>query len=206
MITEKEKMLAGKLYDTTDSQLLQRREKARILCVKFNMTTEDQAARRAELIDELIPNKKENCYIQGPIFCDYGDNLFVGKNFCANFNFTVLDCCPITIGDNAFIGPNVSLLTPVHALRYQERNVRVKSDGTIYDLEYAKPITIGDNCWISGNVTILGGVNIGQGCVIGAGSVVTKDIPDDSLAFGNPCKVIRKITEEDSVYLKKDLF
>ena len=97
------------------------------------------------------------------------------------------------------IGPNVSIYTPVHPLRWQQRNIRKKADGTAYDYEYAKPIAIGNNCWIAGSVTICGGVTIGDGCVIGAGSVVTRDIPPDSLAVGNPCRVIRKITEKDDL-------
>lgn len=103
----------------------------------------------------------------------------------------------MTIGDNVFIGPNVSLLTPIHPLRWQDRNPYVKPDGTLTDKEYAKPITIGSNCWIAGNVTVCGGVTIGDGCVIGAGSVVTRDIPPNSLAVGVPCRVIRDITESD---------
>ena len=110
----------------------------------------------------------------GPIQFDYGCFTSIGTNSYANFNFTCVDCCPVTIGENVFLGPNVSLLTPIHPLRWQERNQYVKQDGTPTDTEYAKPITIGNNCWIAGNVTICGGVTIGAGCVIDAGSVVTK--------------------------------
>ena len=130
----------------------------------------------------------------------------IGENTFANFNFTVLDTCPVHIGNNVFIGPNVSLVTPMHPFRYQERNIKFKPDGTAYDDEYAKPITIGDNCWLASNVVVTGGVTIGEGCVIGAGSVVTKDIPPHSLAVGNPCKVIRQITEADSIRNREDLW
>ena len=112
----------------------------------------------------------------------------------------------MTIGENVFFGPNVSLLTPVHPLRYQDRNTYRKEDGTVTDKEYAKPITIGSNCWIAGNVTVCGGVTIGEGSVIGAGSVVTRDIPANVIAAGSPCKVIREITEEDSLDNHPELF
>lgn len=119
----------------------------------------------------------------------------------------MLDCCPVTIGNNVFIGPNVSLLTPIHPLRYQDRNIYYNKEKEYHtDKEYAAPIVIEDDCWIAGNVTICGGVKIGRGSVIGAGSVVTKDIEENSLAFGNPCRVKRKITDEDKLELKTHLF
>ena len=127
----------------------------------------------------------------------YGCNNFFGKFSSANFNFTCLDVCEIHIGDNVMIGPNVTLATPMHPLLPEERNIRKREDGSFYNLEYAKPITIKDNCWLASNVVVCGGVTIGEGCVIGAGSVVTRDIPSGSLAAGNPCRVIRKITEND---------
>ena len=127
----------------------------------------------------------------------YGCNTFFGKFSSANFNFTCLDVCEIHIGDNVMIGPNVTLATPMHPLLPEERNIRKREDGSFYNLEYAKPITIKDNCWLASNVVVCGGVTIGEGCVIGAGSVVTRDIPSGSLAAGNPCRVIRKITEND---------
>ena len=123
----------------------------------------------------------------------------MGENSYANFNFTCLDCAPVTIGKNVFMGPNVSLLTPVHPMRYQDRNMYRREDGVMTDKEYARPIVIGDNCWLAGNVTVVGGVTIGEGCVIGAGSVVTKDIPAGMFAAGVPCKVLREITEEDKL-------
>ena len=141
-----------------------------------------------------------------PVQFDYGCFTSIGTNFYANFNFTCVDCCPVTIGENVFLGPNVSLLTPIHPLRWQDRNQYVKQDGTLADKEYAKPITIGNNCWIAGNVTICGGVTIGDGCVIGAGSVVTRDIPPNSLAVGVPCHVVREITEADSLENHPELF
>lgn len=205
-MSEKEKMLAGKIYDTSDEWLTLRRTETHKLCKRYNDTVEDETEKRTEILNRLLPDRGNGVYLQGPIYFDYGIFTSVGKNFYANFNLTVIDCCKVAIGDDVLIGPNVSIVTPVHPLRYQDRNMRVKEDGTVFDYEYAKPITIGKNCWIASSVTIIGGVHIGNSCVIGAGSVVTRDIPDDSLALGNPCKVIREITEKDATELKKDLF
>ena len=204
-MSEKEKMLAGKIYDPTDEELTILRTKAHRLSQHYNTLFEDDNLRNT-IIDELIPSKGEGLYLQGPIYFDYGIFTSFGKNCYANFNFTVLDVCPVNIGSNVFFGPNCSLMTPMHPLRWQERNIKFKDDKTTYDDEYAKPINIGDNCWIAANVVITGGVTIGEGCVIGAGSVVTKDIPANSLAAGNPCKVIREINEKDSIKYKKELF
>ena len=204
-MSEKEKMLAGKIYDPTDEELTILRTKAHRLSQHYNTLFEDDDLRNT-IIDELIPSKGEGLYLQGPIYFDYGIFTSFGKNCYANFNFTVLDVCPVNIGSNVFFGPNCSLMTPMHPLRWQERNIKFKDDKTAYDDEYAKPISIGDNCWIAANVVITGGVTIGEGCVIGAGSVVTKDIPANSLAAGNPCKVIREINEKDSIKYKKELF
>lgn len=205
-MTEKEKMLAGKIYDPSDEELSKLRLQAHKLSKRYNDTFEDEEEKREDILDKLIPDRKDGVYIQGPIQFDYGVFTSLGENFYANFNFTVLDVCPVKIGDNVLIGPNVSIMTPVHPLRYQDRNIKKKADGTLYDDEYAKPITIGNNCWIASCVTITGGVTIGNGCVIGAGSVVTRDIPDNSFAAGNPCRVIREITEADAIELKKELF
>lgn len=205
-MTETEKMLAGKIYDPSDKTLAANRARAHSLSRQYNETDETEEDKRKRILDELLPERGEGAYLQGPVYFDYGLYFKTGKNFYANFNFTVLDCCPVTVGDNVFIGPNVSLMSPIHPFRWQERNAKVKADGTVYDDEYAKPIVIGDNCWIASNVTVCGGVKIGSGCVIGAGSVVTRDIPENSLAAGNPCRVIRKITEADSITLKSELF
>lgn len=204
-MTELEKMLSGKIYDASDDEVLKLRTKAHKLCQKYNALTDTDEKLRADILHELIPDAKKGVYLQGPIYMDYGKFTSIGENSYANFNFTVLDCAPVFIGDDVFIGPNCTLATPMHPLRYQERNMKYKEDGKLYDDEYAKPITIGSNCWLASNVVVIGGVTIGEGCVIGAGSVVTKDIPPHSLAVGNPCRVIRKITEKDSVKYK-DLY
>ena len=204
-MTDREKMLSGKIYDPSSTELLLLRQKAHRLCKLYNDTFEEDTETREKILAELIPNMSDGGYLQGPIYFDYGIFTKLGKNFYANFNFTVLDVCPVTIGDNVFVGPNVSLLTPKHPLRYQDRNSYKTEDGRITDREYGAPITIGDNCWIAGNVTILAGAVIGSGCVIGAGSVVAGSIPNDSLAYGNPCRVVRKITEADALKYKQNL-
>ena len=202
---EKEKMLAGLIYDPADKELAELRQKAHRLSKEYNDRLETDEE-RVRLLNELIPNKGVNVYLQGPVQFDYGCFTTIGDNSYANFNFTCLDCCPVKIGSNVFMGPNVSLLTPVHPLRYQDRNIYERKDGVNTDKEYAKPITIGDNCWIAGNVTVCGGVTIGNGSVIGAGSVVTHNIPDGAFAAGVPCKVIREITEADSLENHPELF
>ena len=204
-MTEKEKMLAGKIYDPSEPELVGLRQKAHRLCLEYNQLPETDK-KRDELMRELGVAGGENAYFQGPVQFDYGCFTTVGEGFYANFNFTCVDCCPVTIGDNVFVGPNVSLLTPVHPFRWQDRNPYKKPDGTVTDKEYARPITIGDNCWIAGNVSVCGGVTIGEGSVIGAGSVVTREIPPHSLAAGVPCRVIREITEADSLESHPELF
>ena len=196
-MTEKEKMLAGELYDPTDEELVRLREEAHGWNTDYNATKETEEDLREAIMDRLVPNRGEDVYFQGPVAFDYGVFTSVGARTYANFNFTCLDCAPVTIGSDVFFGPNVSIYTAMHPLRWQERNLRRREDGSVYDLEYAKPVAIGDNCWIGGSVTICGGGTIGEGCVIGAGSVVTRDIPPNSLAAGVPCRVLRPITDED---------
>lgn len=205
-MTEKEKMLAGKIYDSSDKTLIDLRVKAHRLSKEYSDTLESDEAKRDEIIHELIPNLGEGSYLQGPIFFDYGVFTTIGKCCFANFNFTVLDTCPVNIGDSVFFGPNCTIATPMHPLRWQERNIKKKENGSLYDDEYGKPVTIKSNCWIASNVVICAGVTIGEGCVIGAGSVVTRDIPANSVAAGNPCRVLRQITEGDSIKLKKELW
>ena len=193
MSTEKEKMLRGELYDPTDKELADRRILAHKLSMDYNATHETDEDQRKKILDMLMPNRGEGAFLQGPIQLDYGCFITVGKHFYANFNLTVLDTCPITIGDDVYCGPNVTFATPVHPLDPNERRMRFKEDGSPYDLEFGRPIIIGNDCWIASNVTICGGVTIGDNCVIGAGSVVTRDIPANSLAAGNPCRVIRQL-------------
>lgn len=206
-MTEHEKMLAGKIYDPFTEGMPEERTNAHRLCKLYNDTTETDTEKRKEILDELLPGRGENVYLQGPIYFDFGTNIFMGKDSYANFNFTVLDEGKVTIGNSVFIGPNVSLLTAIHPLCYQDRNSFYNErTGNITNLEYTAPIEIGDNCWIAANVTICGGVTIGEGSVIGAGSVVTRDVPANSLAAGNPCRVIRAITDADRLSSHQELF
>ena len=204
-MTEKEKMLAGKIYDPSDKELDELRVRAHDLCREISSISETDN-RKSELLKELIGSIGENTMLLAPLQFDYGCFTSIGSRSFVNFNFTCVDCCPVVIGDDVFIGPNVSLLTPIHPLRWQDRNLYRKPDGGWTDKEYAKPITIENNCWIAGNVTVCGGVTIGSGSVIGAGSVVTRDIPPNSLAVGVPCRVIREITEDDSLADNSELF
>ncbi|MCH5157288.1 MAG: sugar O-acetyltransferase [Clostridiales bacterium] len=203
-MTEKEKMLAGMIYDPSDAELQHMRTCAHKLCNAYNKLDEDNPKRK-KILSKLIPHCND-AYLQGPIYFDYGHFTTFGTNCYANFNLTILDCCPVKIGDNVFIGSGVSIVTPVHPLLSEERNMYTNERGVLTDKEYAKPIVIGSNCWIASNVTVCGGVTIGQGSVIGAGSVVTRDIPEGVFAAGNPCRVIRKLTEQDSIHLNKNLW
>ncbi len=201
-MTEMEKMLAGKLYDPSDAELSAMRVRAHELSRQISMAPEGE---RKALLRELIPQMGADVDIIGPVFFDYGSFTVIGERTFINADLKVLDCCPVTIGKNVMIGTGCSLLTPMHPLLARERNLREKPDGSLYDLEYAKPITIEDECWLGGNVTVCGGVTIGRGSVIGAGSVVTRDIPPGMVAFGVPCRPIRPITEADSVENKPEL-
>ena len=202
-MTEMEKMLAGKLYDPSDAELSAMRVRAHELSRQISGAPEGE---RKALLRELIPQMGADVDIIGPVFFDYGSFTVIGERTFINADLKVLDCCPVTIGKNVMIGTGCSLLTPMHLLLARERNLREKPDGSLYDLEYAKPITIEDECWLGGKVTVCGGVTIGRGSVIGAGSVVTRDIPPGMVAFGVPCRPIRPITEADSVENKPELF
>ena len=198
-MTEKEKMLKGFIYDTSDPELVKLRKIARGIARKFNNTTEDEVEIRKSLLKEVLGKIGEGTEINPDIKLDYGCNIYIGDRCYINFNSVFLDCAEICLGNDVFVGPGVSFVTPIHPMISSERNARLKSDGSYYMLEYAQPINIGDNVWICSNVTILPGVSIGSNTVIGAGSVVTKDIPSNVLAVGNPCRVIRNITEQDKV-------
>ena len=199
-MTEKEKMLSGMIYDPMDKELVALKAKCHRLCIEYNKTTEDDVGIRQNILKDMGIVLGNNVYLQGPIYLDYGCFISIGDNSYANFNLTVLDTCPVKIGKDVFMGTGVTIVTALHPMRHQERNIHMSEKGYLTDDEYGKPITIEDNCWIASNVTICGGVTIGEGCVIGAGSVVTRSIPKNSFAAGNPCKVIREITEKDTIY------
>lgn len=204
-MTEREKMVAGKLYNPTDKELEKLKAKVRQACIEYNRSNEDEQQKRYELLHSVLKSHKKNFYFEPNIRFDYGCNTSIGENFFANFNCTILDVCPVTIGDNVMFGPNVTIATPMHPIIGEERFISEHEDG-LYDLEYAKPITIGNGVWLASGVIVNGGVTIGDNAVIGSGSVVTKDIPANVIAVGNPCKVLREITEKDSIEYKKHLF
>lgn len=198
-MTEREKMVAGMLYDSADQELQDLRERCVHLCKKFNDLSELRAAEQKEVLKELLGSVGERLWIRPPLRLDYGCNVYLG-NVSINFNCTMLDVAPIRIGDNVQIGPNVSFFTASHPLLAKERNAQFDETGRRYTLEYGKPITVEDNVWIGGGTIINGGVTIGHDAVIGAGSVVTKDIPAGVVAAGVPCRVIRPLTEEDAMF------
>lgn len=189
-MTEKEKLQAGELYYSEDRELVAERANAKKLCMEFNSATYNDFQKRERLLDRLIALKGENVHIEPNFFCDYGYNIIIGDNFYANHNCVILDCAEVTFGDNVFIGPNCGFYTAGHPIDADQRN-----EG----LEFAKPIKVGSNVWIGGNVCVMPGVTIGDGSVIGGGSVVVDDIPAGVVAAGNPCKVIRKITDKDKM-------
>ncbi|MBW9159227.1 sugar O-acetyltransferase [Clostridium tagluense] len=194
---EEEKIFAGRLFDACTKELRDIKHKAHILCQKFNLLNEYDES-RLPIIKEFVGKIGEKYYFQGPIQFNYGCHTFIGENFFANFNATILDDGKIYIGDNVMFGPNVSIMATSHPLISEERIAMKYEDGHVSMSEYAKEIHIGNNVWIACNVVVCGGVHIGNNAVIGAGSIVTKDIPDNYLACGNPCKPIRLITEKDS--------
>ena len=190
-MTEKERMLSGKLYLAQDEELARYNKKGKVLTRLFNNSTEEQQDYRIRLLKELFESTGENLYIEPPFRCDYGCNISVGENFYANYDCIIIDVCKVKIGKNVMFGPRVSVFTAGHPIDADVRNTF---------LEFGKPITIGDNVWIGGNTVINCGVTIGNNVVIGSGSVVTKDIPDNVIAVGNPCRVLREITNEDKKY------
>lgn len=205
-MTEEEKEFAGLMYSPADPALVAIKRKAHILSVQYSMTTEDETEKREKIIHELFPDIGEHSRLQGPISIHYGTHTKIGRNFFANFNLTIQDDTKVTIGDDCDFGPNVTIVTPVHPLVAEERMQMRKEDGTVGPLCYAKQVHIGNRVWLGASVTICPGVMIGDDCVIGAGSVVTHDIPSGSLAYGVPCRVIRKITKEkDSMANKPEV-
>ncbi|WP_085543631.1 sugar O-acetyltransferase [Dethiosulfovibrio salsuginis] len=193
---QRERMLAGLPYKAWMDGLAEERLKARKLVQQFNTSEPKDFAKRTELIGRILGKVGKNAYIEPPFRCDYGSNIEIGDDFYANYNCIILDVAKVTIGNNVMLAPNVAIYTAGHPIHPDSR----KSG-----YEYGIPITIGNNVWIGGNVVVNPGVSIGHNAVIGAGSVVTRDIPDNAIAVGNPCRVVRYITEEDRKYYFKDL-
>lgn len=178
------KMIEGEVYSAIDPEMLQELNRVKDLCWEYNQIRPTQLDLRLAKLQEILGVCHDDTFIVQPFYCDWGRNIRVGKGFFANFNFTVLDGAYVTIGDDCFIGPNVGIYTATHSTNPIERNTRE---------EQALPVTIGNNCWIGGGVTILPGITIGDNCTIGAGSVVVKDIPSNSIAVGNPCRVVKTL-------------
>lgn len=188
-MTEKEKAAEGLLYNANyDKEILDDMGKAKRVLYDYNNLPPWEKDKRDHLIKSFLSKTGKNVTILSPFYCDYGYNIEIGENFFSNMNLVILDGAKVRIGDNAFIAPNVGIYTAGHPLDVEQRN-----EG----LEYAYPVTIGNNVWIGAHVAVLPGVTIGDNSVIGAGSIVSKDIPSNVLAIGNPCRVIREITEED---------
>jgi maltose O-acetyltransferase len=183
--TEREKMLAGEPYDPFDADLVASRARARDLCQALNATRDAQHDERRRILSELFGRGGESVWMQPPFFCDYGTNIELGNRVFFNFNCVVLDVCRVRIGDFSLFGPAVQIYTPMHPFNAQLRRRE----------EFGKPIDIGSDVWVGGGAIILPGVRIGASAVIGAGSVVTRDVPESVFAAGNPCRVIREITE-----------
>ena len=182
---EYKKMISGKNYNPMTPYLISLRDKTRSLICDFNQEKDEK--KRSEILKSVLGKMGKGCYITPNIFFDYGCNTKLGERVYFNANCVILDCAKVTIGDDTFIGPNTQFYTPIHPLDFKTRNTFIES---------AKPITIGKNCWLGGSVIVLPGVTIGDGCVIGAGAVVTKNIPENSLAVGNPAKVIKTIEQK----------
>ena len=202
---EEEKIFAGTMYWPGDPELKAIKLKAHELSLRYSQLLESETVARNAILDELVPNKGKGVFMQGPIFFHYGTHTTIGDRFFGNYNLTVQDDAKVTIGNDVNFGPNVTIVTPVHPLIAEERNAMLTEEGEVKRLCYARPVNIGSNIWFGANVVVCGGVTIGDNCVIGAGSVVIKDIPPNSFAAGNPCRVIREITEADSMKYKPDV-
>lgn len=194
-MNQKERMMAGLPYKACLDGLSEERTNNKLKIYEYNLLRPDETEKMNALLKDILGKTGENVFIEAPFHCDYGKNIEVGENFFANYNFTVLDVGKVIIGSNAQIAPNVSIYTAGHPIHPESRNS---------GYEYGIGVTIGDNVWLGGNVIINPGVHIGNNAVIGSGSVVTKDIPENVMAVGNPCKVIKMITAEDRKYYYKN--
>ncbi len=205
MTAEEQKIFAGTLFCPGDPELVALKRKAHSLNQDYNRLYEDETQARSEILHSLLAHLGEGSFLQGPITFHYGCHTRIGDRVFINFNFTVQDDALVTIGDDCNFGPNVTIVTPVHPMLPQERKALLDGNGQVRHMCYAKPVTIGHDCWFGANVVVCPGVTIGNNVVIGAGSVVTRDIPSDSFAAGNPARVIRPITEADSMNHKPEI-
>lgn len=205
MVKEEERIFQGIVFCSGDPELVALKLRTHNLNVDYNNTYEDEYEKRAAILGEILGEMGEGTRIQGPIAFHYGKHTKIGRNFFGNFNLTIQDDGEVTIGDRCNFGPNVTIVTPIHPMVPEERNALLGPDGKPKRLCYAKPVHIGSDVWLGANVVVCPGVTIGDGCVIGAGAVVTRDIPPCTFAAGNPCRVIREITEQDSMAHKPEI-
>lgn len=201
-MTEEEKIFAGRLFFPGDPALKALKLKAHNLNIDFNRLHEDETEKREAILADLLGKKGEGTFIQGPVTFHYGCHTEIGHHTFINFNFTVQDDARVTIGNHCDFGPNVTIVTPLHPMLSEERVAYPDENGVPRRLCWAKPVTVEDGCWIGANAVLLPGVTIGHDSVIGAGSVVTKSVPPGVFAAGNPCRVIRELTENDSITKK----
>lgn len=171
----------------------------------YNQTFEDETEKREDILRRIVGRLGAECFIQGPVYFHYGVHTSIGDHFFGNFNLTIQDDGEVVIGDNCSFGPNVTIVTPIHPMLPDERRALLDRNGEKKHMCYARPVHIGNDCWLGANVVVCPGVTIGDNCVIGAGSVVTRDVPANSFAAGNPCRVIREITEADSMRHKPEI-
>ncbi len=202
---EEEKIMAGVLFCPGEPELKAMKLKSHNLSQEYSSTREDETEKRQRLAEEILGSYGEGSFLQGPVFFHYGKHTKIGKRCFINYNLTIQDDAAVQIGDDCNFGPNVTIVTPVHPMLAEERREMLDRDGKRKHLCYAKPVKIGRDCWLGANVTVCPGVTIGDGCVIGAGSVVTRDIPANSFAAGVPCRVIREVTEKDSMKYKPEI-
>lgn len=205
MVKEEERIFQGIVFCPGDPELVALKLSTHNLNVDYNNTYEDEYEKRAAILGEILREMGEGTRIQGPIAFHYGKHTKIGRNFFGNFNLTIQDDGEVTIGDRCNFGPNVTIVTPIHPMVPEERNALLSPDGKPKRLCYAKPVHIGSDVWLGANVVVCPGVTIGDGCVIGAGAVVTRDVPPRTFAAGNPCRVIREITEQDSMAHKPEI-
>lgn len=204
-MSEEEKLLNGTLFCPGDPELKAIKLRCHNLCSEYNRTFEDETEKRSALVHQIFAAFGEGSFVQGPIQIHYGTHTRIGNRFFGNFNLTIQDDAPVEIGDDCNFGPNVTIVTPVHPMLPDERKKLYDENGVPRRVCYAKPVKIGNDCWFGANVVVCPGVTIGENCVIGAGSVVTRDIPENVVAVGNPCRVLREINEHDREYYFRDM-
>ncbi|MCF0133919.1 MAG: sugar O-acetyltransferase [Blautia sp.] len=199
LVSEEKKIMAGKLFSPGNPELTAMKLRSHNLSQRFSQLRQDQEEERFEIIKEMLGGFGEGSYLQGPVFFHYGVHTTIGERNFFNYNTTIQDDALVTIGNDNNFGPNLTIVTPIHPMVASERKAMYDKTGKPCHLCYARPVTIGNDCWFGANVVVCPGVTIGDKVVIGAGSVVTRDIPSNTFAAGVPCKVIREITEEDSM-------